>query len=98
MLMLKRFGWVVFAATVICFPATLYSYHDLVAPFSYVVGAYIGGTLGKGLIAIIFGGITLIIGRNKSDGCLNEAILITVITSLIFSFFILYPKIRYLFI
>ena len=85
---LERLGWIVLTAIVVCFPATVFVFtqQELAAPLWYLFLAGVMGALGAGLIPIFFGSIALVAGRDRADGHVKAAIIITIVASVFVSY------------
>lgn len=76
MRMLKQFGWVVLAGALMSLPASLYLSPGSGAPIWYVALESLARALGMGLIAIFFGAIAIVAGRNREKGALKPALIV----------------------
>lgn len=91
---LKDFGWVVLLAVLVCMPSAVMIAPDTPVPFWYGALAAIAGALGIGLIAILFGVITLVARRNHPHGRRRPALIVTAIVAAFTAFAAVYPLLR----
>lgn len=85
-LALKRFGAVAITGALVSLPAALFAGPRLNAPLWYTLLSLLISAVGMGVLALACGGVVLIAGRNRSDGGLKIALIVTSVVGVLSSY------------